>query len=211
VKSGGGRVLIADGDAASRTLTANVLEDGGYETAQAATGSEALETVRTDSIGLVLLDLSLPDMTGYEVCLALREQRGEELPIFLLSSDRNEPQDRVAGLLLGADDFIARPYDPSELRARVYRFLVRKRPEEAPAWLQTEQSITPREQEVLQLLVEGRSQKIIAQRLSISGKTVGTHIQHLLQKTGAHSRAELIARAYQDGMVEPVVPAEARS
>jgi DNA-binding NarL/FixJ family response regulator len=198
----GGRILIADGDAAWRALIAHVLEQAGYETVEAETGAEALEEVRADSIRLVMLEVSLPDMTGYEVCRQLRDASGDELAIFLLSGARTEPADRVAGLLLGADDFIVKPFDPGELRARVQRFLARRNPVARPEPQPHRKPITPREREVLRLLAEGHGQKEIARQLSISAKTVGTHIQRMLAKLGAHSRAELVARAYRDGLVQ---------
>jgi DNA-binding NarL/FixJ family response regulator len=86
----------------------------------------------------------------------------------------------VAGLLLGADDFIVKPFEPSELVARARRFVIRKR---LPAYDALPDPdvprLTPREGEVLELLAEGRRQKEIAHALSISPKTVGTHVQNL--------------------------------
>jgi DNA-binding NarL/FixJ family response regulator len=195
-----GSIVIADGDESEGALAANALIRGGYETVQVRTGSAALDAVRADGVALVVLEVGLPDMTGYEVCREIRSVRGEELSVFFLSGMRTEPLDRVAGLLLGADDFIVKPFDPDELVARVRRFVDRK------AFVRDIASghgrvphLTRRELEVLGLLVEGRRQKEIAAQLVISQKTVATHIQNLLGKFGVHSRAELIARAYQLG------------
>jgi DNA-binding NarL/FixJ family response regulator len=191
-----GRVLIADGDAASRELVATALQRAGYDTVEVETGSAALNVVRDGGVALVVLEVGLPDMTGYEVCREIRS-RNEDLPIFFLSGMRTDPIDRVAGLLLGADDFIVKPFDPGELVARARRFVVRKRlPEPESVAESSAPRLTQREHEVLDLLAEGRRQKEIAQQLSISPKTVGTHVQNLLSKFGVHSRAELVARAY---------------
>jgi DNA-binding NarL/FixJ family response regulator len=192
-----GAIVIADGDENGRALAAAALSRAGYETFEVSTGSAALDAVRANGVALVVLEVGLPDMTGYEVCRELRIERGDELPIFFLSGLRTEPLDRVAGLLLGADDFIVKPFDPDELVARVRRFVNRKAvTREVTVGDPGSPQLTRREIEVLNLLVEGRRQKEIAAQLVISQKTVATHIQNLLGKFGVHSRAELIARAY---------------
>jgi len=192
-----GAIVIADGDEAARALAAAALSRAGYEIREVTTGAAVLDALRENGVALVVLEVSLPDMTGYEVCREIRIERGDDVPIFFLSGLRTEPLDRVAGLLIGADDFIIKPFDPDELVARVRRFVNRKiaRREVAGAEDRRPQ-LTRREIEVLNLLVEGRRQKEIAAELVISQKTVATHIQNLLGKFGVHSRAELIARAY---------------
>ena len=192
-----GAIVIADGDEAARALAAAALSRAGYEIREVTTGAAVLDALRENGVALVVLEVSLPDMTGYEVCREIRIERGDDVPIFFLSGLRTEPLDRVAGLLIGADDFIIKPFDPDELVARVRRFVNRKiaRREVASAEDRRPQ-LTRREIEVLNLLVEGRRQKEIAAELVISQKTVATHIQNLLGKFSVHSRAELIARAY---------------
>jgi DNA-binding CsgD family transcriptional regulator len=99
-----------------------------------------------------------------------------------------------------------KPFDADELVARVRRFVKRvvSAPEQANAGNQAP-SLTRREQEVLELLAEGYRQKEVSVHLSISQKTVGTHIQNLIRKFGVHSRAELVAHAYLIGVVTPRV------
>jgi DNA-binding NarL/FixJ family response regulator len=163
-------------------------------------------------VALVVLEVSLPDMTGYEVCREIRNERGDDVPVFFLSGLRTEPLDRVAGLLLGADDFIVKPFDSDEFVARVRRFVDRNGAaaiRERGVGDSGGPQLTRREVEVLNLLVEGRRQKEIAAQLVISQKTVATHIQNLLGKFGVHSRAELVARAYLLGHVS--APSAARS
>jgi len=191
-------VLVVDGDKDWRGRTCAALERAGYATRGVGTGAAALDAMRAKGIALVVLEVALPDMTGYEICRQIREEVGERLPVFFLSGIRTEPLDRVAGLLLGADDFIVKPYDADELVARVRRFA--SRPAAAPVRSpQHGPRLTRRETEVLTLLVEGRRQKEIADQLVISQKTVATHIQNLLGKFGVHSRAELLAHAYRLG------------
>jgi DNA-binding NarL/FixJ family response regulator len=142
-------------------------------------------------------------MTGYEVCRDLRAELGDSLTIFFLSGTHTDPIDRVAGLLFGADDFIVKPFLADELIARVSRFVSRRAAPPQPSEPETGSLPQPtdRERQVLDLLAEGRGQKEIALQLSISSKTVATHIQRLLVKFNVHSRAELVAHAYRQGLV----------
>jgi DNA-binding NarL/FixJ family response regulator len=194
-------VLIADGDERSSATVAAALQRAGYSTHEVGTGSEALERAWSDEVGLLVLEVTLPDMTGYEVCRMLRDA-GDEVPIFFLSGTRTDSVDRVAGLLLGADDFMAKPPDLNELVARVHRHVARRKPSLQPE-LAAASALTRREGQILALLTHGHSQKDIARQLSLSPKTVGTHIQNTFAKLGVHSRAELVARAYLLGLVEP--------
>jgi DNA-binding NarL/FixJ family response regulator len=200
-----GWVVIADQDEVSRSDLVAALQLAGYETVEVADGIGALDAARAEHVGMLMLEVELPDMTGYEICHLLREN-GDEVPIFLLSATRTERADRVAGLLLGADDFVIKPFDAGEVVARIHRHVSRRaRSRPAATGNGTLAKFTSREQDVLRLLAKGLSQKEIARELSISSKTVGTHIQNLLGKTGVHSRAEVVARAYLMGLVEPVV------
>jgi DNA-binding NarL/FixJ family response regulator len=194
-------VVVADGDKRSRALVAQPLLRAGYETTEVETGAEALDAARTTGVALVVLEVALPDMTGYEVCRELRLETGDDLPIVFVSGTNADPLGRVAALLLGADDFIVKPFDPAEFLARVQR-LVSRRPQRqivnAPA---SAAGLTGRESEVLGLLAEGLKPKEIAVQLSISPKTVATHIQNLFGKVGVNSRAQLVAHAYRRELV----------
>jgi two-component system nitrate/nitrite response regulator NarL len=108
----------------------------------------------------------------------------------------------VAGLLVGGDDYLVKPFDPNELLARVRRLLPSRL-----AGGETTRTLTRRELDVLSLLVEGLSQPEIAERLFISPKTVGKHIEHILSKLGVHNRAQAVARAVRDELIENHGPA----
>jgi DNA-binding NarL/FixJ family response regulator len=199
-----GPVLIVEDDPSARELLSCVLAGAGYETTVVSTGEAALVSAGEERPALVVLDVQLPGVSGYEVCRQLRERFGQQLPIVFVSGTRTEPDDRVAGLLIGADDYIAKPFSPDELVARVHRLFVRTsdEPKESDR-LERRPILTRREHEVLSLLAEGLSQEAIAAELYISPNTVATHIQRVLHKLGVHSRAAAVSRAFQLGLVTP--------
>ena len=193
-----GSVLVGEDDDCLRALLVHALEEEGFSTAAVSDGTEALEAARVQRPLLAVLDVNLPGASGYEVCRLLRDAYGVELPIMLMSGERTESFDRVAGLLIGADDYLVKPFATEELLARV-RALLRRAGANgaAPPPLK----LTARELEILQLLAEGRRQTEIADGLVISPRTVGTHIERILGKLGVHSRAQAVAFAYREGIV----------
>jgi DNA-binding NarL/FixJ family response regulator len=188
-----GPVLIADADFASRDDLARVLKGAGYEIIQVESGEDALEAVRKRKPSIVLLEIPLGGLSGYEVCRALREE-ARETPIVFVSGTRTESYDRVAGLLVGADDYIVKPYAPDELLTRV-RHLVRRSQTSTSS---VTAKLTKREREVLQLLADGLRQDDIAKQLFISRKTVGTHVANILRKLGVRSQTQAVAMAFRD-------------
>jgi DNA-binding NarL/FixJ family response regulator len=199
----GARVLVVDDDVAFLDVVKGILDRAGYVALVASTGQDGLELIRHNQLRLVVVDVSLPDLSGYEVTRQLKERFGEGLPVLMVSGLRTESFDRVAGLLIGADDYLAKPFAADELLARV-RGLVRRSPSLAPSLAS---KLTAREMEVLQLLAMGLEQDDIAGRLFISRKTVGTHIEHILQKLGVRTRAQAVAVAYR----EDVLPSMSRA
>jgi DNA-binding NarL/FixJ family response regulator len=196
-----GSVLVADGDQAAREEVALLLESAGYLVRQAETGDDAVSAAKEDPPSVAILEIPLPVLSGYEVCRALKSEYGPALPVLFLSGERTESYDRVAGLLVGADDYLVKPYAPDELLARVRSLHLRSR--RLSAGVLTK--LSPREAEVLRRLAEGLTQAEIAERLTISPKTVGTHIEHVLRKLGVHSRAQAVALAFREDARE-VVP-----
>ena len=193
-------VLIADADGKARDELTGVLLAAGYEVQQAASGDEAVAVAREIHPSVAILEIPLPVLSGYEVCRALKFEHGSGVAVMFLSGQRTESYDRVAGLLVGADDYVIKPYAPDELLARVRSLQLRAR----PLGPSVRATLTRRESEVLRLLSQGLTQHEIASRLSIKPKTVGTHIEHVLQKLGVHSRAQAVAVAFRDDMA--VVP-----
>jgi len=190
-------VLVAEASEDSRALIATVLEGRGYRVHQVARGDEVVALARQERPSLVLLDVYLPGMCGYEVCRELRAEFGPSLPIVLTSAERTEPYDRVAALELGADDFIAKPFVSDDLLARVDR-LIRAAP--SPP-LPAKRRLSRRELEVLDLLADGQVASEIARELSISPKTVSNHIQNIFVKLDVHSQAHAVSVAFRAGLV----------
>jgi DNA-binding NarL/FixJ family response regulator len=199
-----GAILIVDHDVRFATFAARLFERAGFSTTAAATGSEGVAAARSERPGLVLLEVCLPDINGFEVSRQLRDEFGDSLPIVFVSGERTEPLDRAAGLLVGGDDYLVKPCHPDELLARVRRLISRRSPNGRISWHRAigDASLTSRELEVLGLLAAGVRPKEIARDLVISPKTVASHIQRVLAKLGAHSRVEAVAIAYREGFVK---------
>jgi DNA-binding NarL/FixJ family response regulator len=198
-------ILIVDDDGNYRAFVSSILGRVGYGTREASSGEEALSSIRRERPSCVLLDVLLPGVTGYAVCRELRDEYGEGLPIIFVTGERTAAGDRVAGLLLGADDYVVKPFDPDELLARVRRLIVRsqldgrRRGDQVRALF----GLTDRERDIVMRLADGMGQKAIAAELVISPKTVATHIQRILPKLGVHSRAEAVAVAHREGLTRP--------
>ena len=190
-----GRVLVVDDDPDLLSFISTTLESAGFGVVGVTSGLDALELMRgRETPDLVVLDVQLPDISGYEICRELREEFGEGLPILFVSGFRTESLDRVAGLLVGADDYLVKPFAPDELIGRVRALTRRSRAgiSNGSTW-----GLTRREDEVLRLLASGLRQEEIADRLVVSHRTVGAHIQNVLRKMGATSRTQAVALAYR--------------
>jgi DNA-binding response OmpR family regulator len=122
----GKKVLVVDDDVKTVELVRLYLDRDGYQVLTAYDGVEALRLARESYPDLIVLDLMLPDVDGLEVCRTLR--RESDVPIIMLTA-RTTDQDKLAGLELGADDYVTKPFSPKELAARV-RAVLRRLPGE---------------------------------------------------------------------------------
>ncbi|MCX7998837.1 MAG: response regulator transcription factor [Leptospiraceae bacterium] len=117
------KILIIEDDPDIGNLIKKILESSHYEAIIATTGEEGLKSYKQDKPDMIILDLSLPDIDGIDICRMIR-RTDEVIPIFILSA-RNEEIDRIMGLELGADDYISKPFSTRELKARVDVFFRR--------------------------------------------------------------------------------------
>ena len=123
-------VLMIEDDVRLAAMVVDYLGRSGYAVVHAGTAAEGRAQLQRQSFGLVILDLMLPDADGLEVCKQIRSgSGGADLPIVMLTA-KGDPLDRVIGLELGADDYLAKPFEPRELLARIRAVLRRTR---APA------------------------------------------------------------------------------
>jgi DNA-binding NarL/FixJ family response regulator len=196
--SAGGRygaaalVLVVDDDAGFREFVCTSLTNGGFDARPAVDGTDALRLIGETRPAAIVLDVNMPGLSGYEICRLVKTDLESYVAVIFVSGDRTESFDRVAGLMIGADDYLTKPVAPDELLARL-RVLLRR----SGSTGRTAAGLSRREFEVLVLLAEGLAQAQIAERLVISTKTVGTHIERILSKLGAHSRAEAVSLAYR--------------
>jgi DNA-binding NarL/FixJ family response regulator len=193
-----GDVVLVDDDGDFREFLSEILERAGYTTVGVASAEEALAEIAERRPDVVLVDVQLPGLNGYELCRRLKSGSARGPAVMIISGERTEPFDRTAGILLGADDYMVKPVDPGELVARVWRLSRRNgsrdRPQSQPDNSRLD-ALTARERQVLDRLAAGSDQREIAQALFISPKTVGTHIQHILSKLGVRSRTEAVGVA----------------
>jgi DNA-binding response OmpR family regulator len=120
----GTRILSVEDDERIRTAVRLALEDEGWTVAEAENGEEALATFAQAPADVVLIDIMLPDIDGFEVCRAIRRQ--SDVPIIMVTA-RDDTHDVVAGLEAGADDYLTKPFAPKELSARIRALLRRVR------------------------------------------------------------------------------------
>jgi DNA-binding NarL/FixJ family response regulator len=197
VTGNGACVLVVDDDESFRSSLATLLAGAGYAPLGAESGEQALALIETEEPALVVLDVRLPDFSGHEICRRLRERFGDELPIFFVSGERTEALDRVAGFAVGGDDYLVKPFDPEEFLARIRRRL-RHLPT-ADNGSSPFSSLSRRERQVLKFLSEGYTHAEIADKLSLSPGTVGTHVQRAYGKLGVHNRVQAVALLLRKG------------
>ncbi|WP_375408024.1 response regulator transcription factor [uncultured Methylobacterium sp.] len=170
------RILIVEDDGDIRAMLARGLEAEGFSVGVAGRVDDALAAARDEAPEAVVLDITLPDGSGHDVCRSLREG-GYPGPILFLSA-RDEVRDRAEGLALGADDYIVKPFVFDELLARLQTHLLRRKVSEQPRTIVTAgrlmldlnirqvgfadatARLTPREAEVLALLMDNANQPV---------------------------------------------------
>ncbi len=185
----GGTVLLVEDEESIGSLVRAYLDRDGYRVVWVRTGEEALAEITRHPIRIVVLDIGLPGMDGFEVCRRIRTRSA--VPVLMLTA-RDEEPDRVAGLELGADDYVPKPFSPRELVARIKAILRRAEP-------------SPREH-VLELGdvvvdVDGREVTVAGEEVELTAKEFDL-LTYFLESPGVvHSRDRLLDRVW--GMSYP--------
>jgi DNA-binding response OmpR family regulator len=205
-------VLIIEDEPDIRDLLAFHLEREGYAVTMSGNGAEGLRLARAAPPDLILLDLMLPEVDGFEVCRRLRQDPATRAVPLVMLTARGDEVDRVLGLELGADDYVVKPFSPREVVARVRAVLRRSRPVAGttPVTIGPLQidaaahtvsvdgvpvNLTRREFDLLRALVEARGRVLSREFLldhvwgytaagEIESRTVDVHVRRLRQKLG---------------------------
>ncbi|MBE2205081.1 MAG: response regulator [Chthoniobacterales bacterium] len=207
-------ILIVEDEPDVVDLLRYNLERAGFSVMTAATGDRGLEMARANRPDLIILDLMLPGMTGQEICRALKKDPETEPLLIVMLTAKGQSEDRVKGLELGADDYMAKPFSPRELVLRVQALLKRLRTVPRSATLQISGisldktnfearldgqrlDLTTTEFKLLGLLIERRGKTLSRETLltdvwkyqnaSVDTRTVDTHIRRVREKLGKYA------------------------
>ena len=208
------RVILADDHSLFRDGIASLLEKAGYEVvAQANDGQEALQAAHQHHPDLLLLDIRMPVLSGLEVLQQVKAELPDIKTVMLTVSDADE--DLFAAIQAGADGYILKGVPAREFLEMLAGLkngeaaISRKTAARLMAGFQhlsnraeTEEKMSARELEILQLLGKGLSNRAIADHLFISPNTVKYHVRNVFQKLGAQNRTEAVAIAIREGLLE---------
>jgi two-component system OmpR family response regulator len=184
-------ILVVEDDPRISDVLEYALKADGYEVQTAQRGREAAEIARRSSPGLIVLDVGLPDIDGFEVCRIVRTF--SDVPVIFLTS-RSDEIDRVVGLEIGGDDYVVKPFSPRELLARIKAILRRNhRPVDAsPAADQLRYGPITIDPEKFRIHCQGREIVLTAQEFKL--------LELLVRSPGrVFTRAQVLNRAWGDG------------
>jgi len=188
-------VFVVDDDDAVRNSLRLLLKSAGIATEVAASAQEFLSSYDTSHPGCLVLDVRMPGMSGLEMQHELN-MRGAAIPVIFITGHGDIPM-AVEAMQHGAFDFLQKPFRDQDLLDRVQRALARDT-EYRARLRQTDKirerlaSLSPREREVLDLVSQGKANKMVAGDLGVSQRTVEIHRAHVMQKMDAGSLAELV-------------------
>ncbi|MBE9204396.1 response regulator transcription factor [Synechocystis sp. PCC 7339] len=200
-------LLLVDDDPNLLLLVKDYLEYQGYQVTTAGNGREALAALANMVPDMIICDIMMPEMDGYAFIEQVRQNPSISwIPVMFLSA-KGQSHNRVKGLNLGADIYMAKPFEPEELAAQVQSCLRQadrllqhnNHPLEENSRVQVARDVelTPTETKVIQLVAQGLANREIADHLKVSQRTVESHVSNMLNKTGLHNRTELARWAIQ--------------
>ena len=190
-----GTVFVVDDDQAVRESLALLVQSVGIEAETFASAREFLDTYRPDQRGCLITDIRMPGMSGLELQEQLSSD-GVRIPVIVLTGHGDVPA-AVRALKGGAVDFVEKPFNPQALLDLVQQAIakdaeIRELADQEAAVAERMSLLTPREHEVMTLVVAGKANKVIAIELSISERTVELHRGRIMKKMQARSLAELM-------------------
>ncbi len=188
-------VFVVDDDALMRAALKRAFLAGGVKVETFASGPELLDTCDLARRGVLLLDVLMPGMNGLELHNALRE-RGVKLPVIFLTGSGDVPM-AVEAMRNGAVDFLEKPFDNADLVARVHGAFTRAQSPKtatgvAAEYARRKEALTPREGEVLEQMITGKTNKVIARDLGASHRTIEIHRARVMTKMQAKTLANLV-------------------
>jgi len=198
-------VFLVDDDNAVRDALELLLDSAGLSTVSYSSAAAFLEDFDRNCRGCLVLDIRMPGMSGMELQAALAE-KSVNIPIIFLTGHGNVSMSARA-FRTGAIDFLEKPFDENILLERIQEAIRLDQSNQTVAARRVNAStrmasLTPREREVMLLIVAGNANKEIATKLDLSTRTIETHRGHILEKTGAQSLADLIELAIASGSHE---------
>ncbi|MBE9120441.1 MULTISPECIES: response regulator transcription factor [Microcoleaceae] len=216
------RILVVDDEEDCQTVLAMYLESQGYRVECATSGIEALSIFENAPPDLVISDVMMPEMDGFEFCRRLRTTRLGQLVPFIFLSGQGEIESKVEGHAIGADDYLVKPFQSEEILAKVKGQLERSHRihAEIVRLLQTSSArlepklvavlpnpaplpLTPAEERVFWEVIQGYTNKQISDRLFISPRTVQAHLGSIFSKLQLENRAQLVKFALERGYKPP--------
>jgi DNA-binding NarL/FixJ family response regulator len=216
------RILVVDDEADCQTVLAMYLESQGYRVQSATSGIEALSIFESDPPDLVISDVMMPEMDGFEFCRRLRRTRLGQLIPFIFLSGQGEIESKVEGHSIGADDYLVKPFQSEEILAKVKGQLERSHrihaeivrllqnstalmvePKVVPVAPPEPLPLTPAEERVFWEVIQGYTNKQISHRLFISPRTVQAHLGSIFSKLHIENRAQLVKFALERGYKPP--------
>jgi two-component system response regulator FixJ len=188
-------VFVVDDEEPMRNALRRTLERGGLQVRTFASGPEFLAGFRPTPAACLLLDMKMPEMTGLELQAILNERR-IDLPVVFLTGAADVPA-AVTAMKAGAADFLEKPFDNENLIARVKQCIAalaqrHLASDDGDRYERGLAQLTPREAEVLHLMLTGMASKVIARELGVSHRTVDIHRGRVMEKMQARTLAELV-------------------
>jgi len=204
------QLLLIDDDPNLILLVQDYLEFQGYQVLTADNGKDALAILEHETPDLIICDIMMPEMDGYELVEQIRQDdRISWIPVLFLSA-KGQTTDRVKGLNTGADVYLVKPFEPEELVAQVESSLkqAQRLMEKSGGGINGSQgeqiqvpadvTLTRTETKVVQFVAQGLANREIAEKLNVSQRTVESHVSNMLNKTRLHNRTELARWAIQN-------------